>query len=119
MKSIWIIPVLAVLILGSLGYSQDAFAAEHNIPSQTIVIDLDSTNWNDKIWPSTVTVDSSGNIYIAAVQFPNPSNPSAPYNDPVTKIQKYDSSGNLLLTLPNTYTKTFWHGPASDAGTFQ
>ena len=57
--------------------------------SQPFVIDLDSTNWNDKIWPSSITVDSSGNIYVAAVQFPNPQNPSAPYNDPVTKIKKY------------------------------
>ena len=106
--------ILSVFVLISGFYVSDAFALSPI--SQPIVIDLDSTNWNDKIWPSTVTVDNLGNIYIAAVQFPNPSNPSAPYNDPVTKIQKYDSSGNLLLTLPNTYMKVFWHGPSSNAG---
>jgi len=87
----------------------DAFA-------QTTVIDLDSTNWNDKIWPTRVTVDDSGNVYIVAIQYPNPSNPSAPYNDPLVKIQKYSSSGNLIFTLPNTWDHFFGTGPKESPG---
>jgi len=101
----------------TLGDSVECIFENEFVPFiDPFVIDLDADLFDDKIWPSAIDVDNDGNIYIAATQYPNPFNPDAPFNDPVTKIMKLDPNGDEIFTLPDTFNKNFFQGPASNSG---